>query len=252
MTSPLAAAPGELVELTPLVRRVASLDPATLVRLRLAESSVAALVRLPFGVLAGRAVRVSPGAGDAASGAGDAVSRAAFDIAVRSDDLLAWLDGTGQAPLTHDTEWRGGLPPDAGWRRVESVPARVVRDLVRAGALAVREAALREGAPGSHARAGVADALLDAAVITASNEGVMVTVSLRLLSALNRMGFLPHDSRQALESDLALKSHTVESSTTSESYITIDVAGRWLRAAAEFGSVYAERPGFGLGVLGRS
>ena len=229
MTSPLAAASGELAELAPLVRRAASLDPATLIRLRLTESSTAALVRLPFGVLAGRAVRAAPVSVRAAPVSVRAPPVGVLDIAVRSDELLAWLDGTGEPPGARDTEWRGGLPPDAGWRRVESVPDGVVRDLVRAGALAVREAAEREGVPGAQPRAAVADALLDAAVITASNEGVTVQVSLRLLSALTRMGFLPRDS-----------------------HIAIDVAGRWLRIAAEFGSVYAERPGLGLGVLGRS
>jgi hypothetical protein len=58
-----------------------------------------------------------------------------------------------------------------------------------------------------------------------SGEGLSVEITLRTLSALTRMGFLPRGSHAA-----------------------IDVAGRWVRVAAAYGSVYAERPGAGLTV----
>ena len=66
----------------------------------------------------------------------------------------------------------------------------------------------------------MADALLDSVVLTVTGAGHTVEITLRTLSALTRLGFLPRDSHAA-----------------------IDVAGRWIRVAAAYGSVYAERPG---------
>ena len=77
--------------------------------------------------------------------------------------------------------------------------------------------------PGAQPRAEVADALLDSVVLTVSNEAVAVGITLRTLSALTRLGFLPAGS-----------------------HIAVDLAGRWIRVAAAYGSVYAERPGLGL------
>ncbi len=56
-----------------------------------------------------------------------------------------------------------------------------------------------------------------------------VQVSLRQVSALVRMGFLARDS-----------------------HLAVDIAGRWLRLAATYGSVYAERKGLGLSLQGRA
>ena len=54
--------------------------------------------------------------------------------------------------------------------------------------------------------------------------GHRADVTLRALSATNRMGFLARDGE-----------------------IGVDVAGRWLRVAAPYGSVFAERrPGLAL------
>jgi hypothetical protein len=44
-----------------------------------------------------------------------------------------------------------------------------------------------------------------------------------MVSALTRMGFLPRGSHAA-----------------------VDIAGRWLRVAAEYGSVFAERGGLNI------
>ncbi len=94
----------------------------------------------------------------------------------------------------------------------------MIRGLVRSGAQALQDAAAREGVPGAQPRAEVADALLDAVVLTADGGGRRAQVTLRTLSALTRMGFLPRGSSAA-----------------------IDVAGRWVRVAAEYGSVFAGR-----------
>jgi hypothetical protein len=216
--------PSALTELVPLMRRTADLDPRSLVRVRVRPSVASALVQLPFGVLIGR--RIAGEFGDA------------FDATFATAQLLDWLDqtdepnpvGRTQPPPTRDLDWRGGLPPESGWRRVETVPDDIVRGLVRKGALTLKEAAQREGIPGAQPRAEVADALLDSVVLTIADEqsptSAPVEVTLRLISAVVRVGFLARDS-----------------------HLAIDVAGRWLRLAASYGSAYAERPGQALGLL---
>jgi hypothetical protein len=211
----LAGARDLLAELAPLLRRAVSLDRASLARIRMGDGKASVLVRLPFAVLVGRAVPAEH-------------SVAAVDVTVRSADVLAWLDGDSpQLPDRHDADWRAGVPPTRGWRRVDTVPDHVVRGLVRTGANALTEAAEREGVPGAQPRAEVADALLDSVVLTVSEEnGPTAEITLRTLSALTRMGFMPRDS-----------------------HIGVDVAGRWVRVAAEYGSVYAERADSGLNLL---
>jgi hypothetical protein len=203
----------ELAEMAPLLRRVVSLDPKALARIRVGVSRVTVLVRLPFAVLVARTV--------AANVDGQ------LDRTVAGAELLAWLDGELSAPPEpRDADWYGAAPPATGWQRVDTVPDDVIRRLVRSGALALQDAARREGVPGAQPRAEVADALLDAVVLTADGGGQRAQVTLRALSALTRMGFLARGSSAA-----------------------IDVAGRWVRVAAEYGSVFTETAGSGLGLL---
>lgn len=213
MTSGLAPADAAaLADLAPVLRRAVSLDPRSLARLRLRDRLATALVRLPFDVLVARTI--------------EAPSRTdALDVAVGAADALAWLDGERpEPPKARDAQWRTGLPPDSGWMSLDTVPDEVVRPLVRSGAVALEEAAQREGVPGAQPRAEVADVLLDATVLTVDDDaGHTAEVSLRTLSALTRMGFLPRGGR-----------------------IRVDVAGRWVRVVAEYGTVYLERPGSGL------
>ena len=214
MTSPISEAQAQLSDTAPLVRRVVGLDPRSLVRVRLSAGSVTSFVRLPFDVLVGRTVKTRWAGGE-------------IDCVVSARDLLAWLDGTSrEPPPPRDALWHGTIPPGGGWRRVEMIPDAIVRNLVRKGAGALQDAAQREGVPGGQPRAEVADALLDSVVVTAQASGLRAEVTLRTLSALTRMGFMPRGSRAA-----------------------IDLSGRWLRVAAEYGSVYAERRGSGLTVL---
>lgn len=199
----------ELADLAPVLRRAVAVDPASLARVRSAGGRASVLVRLPFGALVARTVRVADDPAEP------------VDVTVRADELLAWLDGQ-PPPAVRDADWRWGSPPVAGWRRVDTVPGEVVHDLVRRGAHALEQAG-----PGGH-RQQNADALLDSVVLTVASDDATthVEVSLRTLSALTRMGFLPRDS-----------------------YVAVDVAGRWTRVAAAYGSVYAERVGAALSLL---
>lgn len=218
LTGPLTAADrGRLVELAPFVRRAVALDPRGVVRLRLDAETATVLARLPFDVLVSRTVQTAPVAPPR-------------DVVVASAQLVAWLDSAEStdtadgalagAPPSRDADWRGGTPPSVGWRRIETVPDDVVRGLVRSGALAVQDAARREGVPGAQPRAQLADALLDATVLTVSDGTRQTEVSLRVLSALTRMGFLPRGGA----------AH-------------VDLCGRWLRVVGGHGTAYAQRPG---------
>jgi len=214
--SPLSGADRPaLVELAPVLRRAADLDAGALARLRLGDGSATVLARLPFGVLVSRTVAGPP-------------RTAPLDVTVGAADGLAWIEGTQpEAPASRDVDWRGGVPPATGWTRIDHVPDDVIRRLVRSGALALKDAAEREGVPGAQPRAEVADALLDSVVLTVSDDaGSAVEITLRTVSALTRMGFLPRGGTAA-----------------------VDVLGRWTRLAAGYGSVLVERPGAGLGLL---
>ncbi len=212
--SPLSGAAAQVADAAPLVRRAVGLDARSLVRIRLDAHSMTCFVRLPFAVLVGRTISVQ-------------WDGAEIDCVVSGRELLTWLDGAArEAPPARDAQWQGTIPPRRGWRRVETVPGSIVRDLVGKGAEALKDAALREGVRGAQPRAEVTDALLDSVVVTAQAGPLRAEVTLRTLSALTRMGFLPSGSRAA-----------------------IDISGRWLRVVAEYGSVYAEAPGSGLTVL---
>lgn len=222
-TAVWAEARGAVAELAPVLRRAVDLDPECVARLRFGSANAAVYVRLPFDVLVSRTVTVTTDAGAVyAGGPAPAVS----DTTVLAGELLRWLDDEQTPPpIARDADWRGGLPPAAGWRRIDSVPDEIVRDLVRQGALALKDAARREGVPDAQPRTEVADALLNSIVLIATADGMTgrAEITLRSLGALTRMGFLARGS-----------------------HANIDVSGRWTRIAASYGSVFAERVGLGL------
>lgn len=190
--------PETLAEVVPLLRRAVDLDAEALVRFRGTGEVLTTFVRLPFDVMAARAVP----------------STASCDATLGVADVLAWSDGLRLPPPSRDADWRGAAPPASGWTRVEMVPDSELRPLVRSGALTLK------GLSG-HA----SQALLDSVVLTVSSPEapVPVEVTLRMLSALTRMGFLPRGGSAA-----------------------IDVNGRWKRLAAQYGTIYAEPTGLGL------
>jgi hypothetical protein len=218
MTETELAGIGEVLgELAPVLRRAAALDPAAVTRLRASDGVVGVLVGLPFGVLVGRSVTAPPGE--------------PLDVVVRAADLLDWLDGETEAsPQRRDAEWRGGSPPVSGWHRFDTVPDAVIRPLVRTGALTLSELGERVGVPGAQPRAEVTDALLDAVVltVTADDGSGAAEITLRAVSALIRMGFVPPGSQ-----------------------VHVERRGRWIRLLATFGAVYLEAPGGALGIAPR-
>jgi hypothetical protein len=205
-----------LAELAPVARRAVTLDPAALARIRFGPGSVSILALLPFDVLVARTITApAPESDDAA----------AVDVTVRADEFLAWLDGERTtAPAARDDQWRTGLPPERGWRRVETVPDEAIRAVVRQGAIALKDAG--QGSTYGAATQAMTDAMLDSVVLTATKPdelALRADVALRTLTALTRMGFLARDS-----------------------YAHVDVCGRWTRVAAAYGTVYAASAGLTL------
>jgi hypothetical protein len=177
----------ELADFAPMAERALSADSGTLIRLRAVLPAgagqelgvIAGFVRLPYDVLAGRAIaaRVDE----------------ACDLTYSAADFLSWLDADGEPyaaePARHDARWLTGLPPRSGWRRIEVVPDQAIREVVRSGALLARDAASRPEQ----------QALLSSIVLTVSDDGRDVEVPLGPLSALTRMGFLPRGSEAVID-----------------------------------------------------
>lgn len=196
--------PAQLADFIPLAQRAVSIEATSMIRFRAASQRIAGFVRLPYDVLAGRTL------------AGDEPA-ASFDITVAAADFLQWAEQSGPAPAAKDAHWLSALPPRQGWRRVEVVPDRVIRDLVRSGAELAAGATSRQSQ----------EALLASVVLTAAANDAAGPVQVRLgaLTALTRMGFLPRGSE-----------------------VAIDTGPGWVRVAAAFGSTYVS-DGNPLGLL---
>ena len=192
-----------LSDFVPMAERAVSADADALIRLRMpaGESVIAGYVRLPYDVLAGRTIATEAGE--------------PFDVTFGAADFLRWQAESVPEPARQDAGWLTGLPPRAGWQRIEVVPDQAIREVVRSGALLARDATSRSGQ----------QALLGSIVLTASSGGRSVDVPLGPLSALTRMGFLPRGSEAA-----------------------VDVAPGWIRVAAAYGSTYVN-DGNPLGLL---
>jgi hypothetical protein len=209
-----------LTELAPLLRRVVALDAAALVRVRAGDGIAAVFARLPFGVLVGRSLHCPdvPHV-DATVRAGDLLAHGARIEAGQPDGprTPAQLDSASL-----DLQWRGALPPLTRWRRLDVVADAVIRPLVRQGALALKTALDQAGS--AMRSAAVAEPLLGAVALSVTGvDGDSAPVTLRMLSALTRMGFLPRGG-----------------------VAVVSVSGGWTRLAAEYGSVYAEPTGLTL------
>ena len=192
-----------LVDFAPLAERALSVDPTSMIRFRAQDDLVAGFVRLPYDVLAGRTLR--------------SAATVPFDQTVAAADFLRWLDDQAFEPAGKDAHWLSALPPRSGWRRIETVPDTVVRDLVRQGAALAQTAATRPSQ----------QALLESVVLQVSDADERVEVPLSVISALTRMGFLPRQGQAA-----------------------VDTAPGWLRVAAPLGSTFLATGQNTLGMLG--
>jgi hypothetical protein len=192
-------------------------------------AELAPLLRRALGLDPAAAVRLVAGSGTRtawvqlpfgvlAARAVHAEEAADVDLATSAQAALNWVDAGAGAPPRTDLLWQGSLPPRTGWQRLDRVPDAAIRDVVRTGAREIK--ALGGTAPRTE------QALLDAVVLTVADGARHAEISLRAAAALTRMGFLPRESEAA-----------------------VDVAGRWTRLAALYGSIYAERSGAALRVV---
>ncbi|MGX7679140.1 hypothetical protein ACSMXN_09595 [Jatrophihabitans sp. DSM 45814] len=165
----------DVAELAPMAERALSIDPLTMLRIRADPGLVAGFIRLPYDVVAGRALLIE--------------SERSYDITVAATDFLRWVDDAGDIPQRHDAHWLTPLPPRKGWHRVEIVPDSTLRDLIRSGAQLAREAASKPAQ----------EALVNSIVLTATSPGHTVDVPLGAVSALTRMGFLPRGTSAAID-----------------------------------------------------
>ncbi|MBI1759399.1 MAG: hypothetical protein HYR62_09270 [Actinobacteria bacterium] len=197
------------LDLAAFCGRLARLDPGSLVRLTAVGDRLTGYARLPWQVLVSRTVHRVPAAG---------VDVTVVDVTVAVADMLA-ATGT-PAPLrlgpgaVRDGEWRGTLPPTAGWRRIEVVPVPAIDGAVRAAV------ATYDGARGRPDADVVAATVLDHAALTASDGQVSVVLPMGALYAAQRMAFLgPDPSGSAVA-------------------CAVSRSGPWARLAAPYGSVY--------------
>jgi hypothetical protein len=228
----LPASTADAADLAVFLSRAVTLDPAALVRLRSVGDRVAGYLVLPFGVLVSRSAagRVAPA-----------------DITVGAADLLAALDRVPVGspiglPPRRDADWRGALPPAADWQRLDSVPAAVVRQLVRAGGETLRAT----GAAGTGG-----EGLLGHEALTVSGAGRTVVLPLRVLSAAWRMGFLgPEVAPEGAPAGDAVGPIAGAGPTGERirpaggrqpgpgQVVVVSAVGAWARLAAPYGSAY--------------
>lgn len=190
-----------LLDLLPMLERIRRLDPAGVVRLQIGPDVVAALAPLPVGVIAARTLRIPGGEQRPAD--------VTVGVAALADVLAAIEPDAEPGPLhlppRRDADWRVSAPPRAGWTRRAMVADDHVRAAVRAAATAVKAAPL----------AAAAEMALDAPAFPNHADPRVAALTRRGPSALVKLGFCPRNGP-----------------------VAVDVAGRWTRLVAAYGSVY--------------
>ncbi len=166
---------GRLADFVPLAERAVQIDPATLLRLRGEGELVAGFVRLPYEVLAGRTIRVSPRTRLRRHSHRSRPARLACRLGPGSGRQGCALAEPAAAPNRLATTGRG------------------------AGAGDHRPGPLRRRA-GSHGhQPGGQQALLASVVLRVQAAGAAVEVPLGPFSALTRLDFLPPASQVAVD-----------------------------------------------------
>ncbi|HKD98789.1 MAG TPA: hypothetical protein VKB69_14515 [Micromonosporaceae bacterium] len=195
--------------------RLVRLDPAGLVRLRVAGQWCAVWGRVPWNVLVSRTVAAS-----------DVGVADADDVTVRAADWLAAGAGEVVGLERLDARWRTPLP-GGRVRTLETLPSSELRRLGEAAARTLRET--EAGGVGGRAVGARAlrDALLDhVAIVVTVNDGPDdgapgIDIPQRLVQAVARMGFLG----------------------TGDEPTRVIQSGRWIGLAAPFGVAWWRRPG---------
>jgi len=192
-------------DFAPLAARGLDLDPNSLIRIVSVAAIARCYVRLPYDVLAGRAIALK----DDLSAAD---RNATVDCTMSVADFLNWQDSMAFEPAGRDAEWLSPVPPPTGWRQLDTITDDEIRSIVRAGALTARS----EVDPRRQ------QALMEATVMTVSTAsgGADSPIEVRLAAAslLTKLGFLPRgtDAR-------------------------VDVHPAWVRLTATLGSIYQSR-----------
>ncbi|MFZ2530051.1 MAG: hypothetical protein WAX14_20745, partial [Rhodococcus sp. (in: high G+C Gram-positive bacteria)] len=124
-----------------------------------------------------------------------------------------------------DSAWRGSLPPEDGYVHIDDVPARVLVDLAQRGVAVTRE----QGAQGPPV------SLLAQEVLEVTGGGTTVGVPMRLVFALNGMGFVPTGPGVGATADIDL------ARIDPAEVVRVRATSTWLRLDARYGSVYLRR-----------
>lgn len=195
-------------DLGAFVARAVRLDGQAMVRLRARHSAgdqprIDAWAATPFDALSTRSVsgELEPA-----------------DMTVSGNELLATLTVAG-APVmdpgpSRDLMWRSELPPEAGWHRVDDLPAQLVGEVADRGINVARDNVGPKGTPPA--------SLLDQEVFTVSGSGLDVKVPLRCLFVLSGMGFLPPAPPE-------------------NEIVRVSATDSWLRLDSRFGAVVRRR-----------
>ncbi|MEZ7238618.1 hypothetical protein [Rhodococcus sp. GXMU-t2271] len=211
--------PADRADLVAFLTRAVRLDEAAVVRLRQRRDGLlSAWVNTGFDALAVRVLRGTVAPPDTTVAADG----------LRSGLLAAGGDGVDPG-WAMDSVWRGALPPETGYVHLDDVPARILVDLAQRGVALSREQG--QGPPSS---------LLAQEVLEVAGGGERAGVPMRLVFALNAMGFVPTGGvRATAEIDL--------DRIDPAEVVRVRATATWLRLDARYGSVYLRRGG-GLGL----
>ncbi|GGG01964.1 hypothetical protein GCM10007304_14930 [Rhodococcoides trifolii] len=186
-------------DLATFLHRAIRLDEAAVVRLRRrGRDRVETWAPTGFEVMAVRVV-------------GGTVAPA--DTTAAADAVLASVRQADSSPFelgfSMDSAWQGVLPPEDGFAHVDDVPAQVLVDLAKRGVELASEHS--QGPPVS---------LLDQNVLEVVGDGGRAAIPMRMVFALNAMGFAPDSLDEA---------------------VRVRTNRSWLRLDARYGSVAVNR-----------
>lgn len=189
-----------LTDCQTLLARLVAVDPAALVRLQASGPRVSVWAQ-PLGVVVRWDI----------TGTLDVVDRTVAAAGLRQ----RLQRDRAELPAADDTAWRVSLPPRTGWEFLDEVPVEALHQLAR------EAAALLPTAPDPVG-------LYDQTVLTVSSTAAEVSLRLRVVVALDRLGFLPADPTGQMA--------------------RVSCTPAWARIATRIGTAYQRRTSVGLGL----